>query len=72
MWRRRPSSDRGHGRSDAAGDSAQEPVTAGVTMALLLVLLAGAGFMLTDQTALGILLAGLSWVTFGLCCAQGT
>lgn len=70
MSGRLPSSDREHERRGESHDAAQEPLTAGVAMALLLVLLAGAAFVLTDQTALGILLAGLSWVPFGLCCVQ--
>lgn len=71
MSGRLPSRDRAHEHRDECDGSAQEPLTAGVAMALLLVLLAGAGFMMTDQTVMGILLAGLSWVLFGLCCVQG-
>lgn len=58
--------------SEGAGDGApREPLTASEGLALVLVLMASGGFILTDDPVLGFVSAALSWVLFALCCFQG-
>lgn len=68
----RPARSACRSASDGAGDGEpQEPLTAAEGLALVLVLLASGGFILTNDAVLGFVSAALSWVLFALCCFQG-
>lgn len=68
----RPARSGRRSASDSAGDgSPQEPLTAAVGSALVLLFLASAGFILTKEAVLGVVTAALSWVLAALCCVEG-
>lgn len=50
--------------------SPEEPLTARMALAMLIVLLTAVGYVLTNHPVLGVVLAGLSWVPLVLCCLE--